>query len=148
MPPVMPPAIAQRAKDASSEPASVLAVISRTARPIRHQRGADPLVPLDPPALDQPSEREREHDREDQERLNDHHPTDPEGPCLRCEASHLRDTAQQPQRLLGETGEEPGADGLARKPRRRLLLENQPEREEEGSDDREDYVHRMILRVL
>ena len=57
----------------------------------------------------------------------------------------LHGEPEQPDGLTGEPGEEPDADRLRLGGQGGLLLQHEPEREEECSDEREGDVHAATL---
>ena len=124
-----------------------LADDEQRCEPAGDERGADDLRPLDGPLLDQPPEWQREHDARNQERLHDDHAPDPESDRLSDEPQALHEEPEQPDGLTCEAGEESRSDRLGRLGRGGLLLQHEPEREEEGGHEREDDVHGPTLRV-
>ena len=85
--------------------------------------------------------------RGNQERLHDHHASDAERDRLGHEAEPLRGEPEQPDGLPSQSGQETRPDRLGRLLGGGLLLQHEPEREEERSDERESDVHAMTLEL-
>jgi len=112
------------------------------AEPDQDHRGAADLAAADALVREPPAEREREHDRRHEERLDHGEPPVGERDGLEAVAAQQRDRPEQPPRLFHEVQERPRR--AERKPtevERSLLLERCREREEERRHEREDLGH-------